>query len=218
MQASLATAPKGGENRGRNDRNDRGGDRNRNDRGDRNGQQGQRRDNRDGGRNDRNDRNDRNGRPGDRGPRNDRNDRGQQNRQGGQNQHNNQAPKSGSQNDQQAQQPANRPTSRVPEKKLVDTRKGGNVNLDKYDERLETLAPERANRMQSGKQKFQGRNNHRKGGYLRQQAPPGRAGKDCASLQLEIAKKTPLTVKIPDEIGVGELASRMKKTGAEVVK
>ena len=37
-------------------------------------------------------------------------------------------------------------------------------------------------------------------------------------LQLEIAKKTPLTVKIPDEISVGELASRMKKTGAEVVK
>ena len=37
-------------------------------------------------------------------------------------------------------------------------------------------------------------------------------------IQLEIAKKTPLTVKIPDAIGVGELASRMKKTGAEVVK
>ena len=223
MQASLATAPKGGENRGRNDRNDRndrGGDRNRNDRGDRNGQQGQRRDNRDGGRNDRNDRNDRNGRPGDRGPRNDRNDRndrGQQNRQGGQNQHNNQAPKSGSQNNQQAQQPANRPTSRVPEKKLVDTRKGGNVNLDKYDEHLETLAPERANRMQSGKQKIQSRNNHRKGatfGNKRRQEEQEKMRK----LQLEIAKKTPLTVKIPDEIGVGELASRMKKTGAEVVK
>ena len=220
MQASLATAPKGGENRGRNDRNDRGGDRNRNDRGDRNGQQGQRRDNRDGGRNDRGDRNDRNGRPGDRGPRNDRNDRndrGQQNRQGGQNQHNNQAPKSGSQNNQQAQQPANRPTSRVPEKKLVDTRKGGNVNLDKYDEHLETLAPERANRMQSGKQKIQSRNNHRKGatfGNKRRQEEQEKMRK----LQLEIAKKTPLTVKIPDEIGVGELASRMKKTGAEVVK
>ena len=220
MQASLATAPKGGENRGRNDRNDRGGDRNRNDRSDRNGQQGQRRDNRDGGRNDRNDRNDRNGRPGDRGPRNDRNDRndrGQQNRQGGQNQHNNQAPKSGSQNNQQAQQPANRPTSRVPEKKLVDTRKGGNVNLDKYDEHLETLAPERANRMQSGKQKIQSRNNHRKGatfGNKRRQEEQEKMRK----LQLEIAKKTPLTVKIPDEIGVGELASRMKKTGAEVVK
>ena len=37
-------------------------------------------------------------------------------------------------------------------------------------------------------------------------------------LQLEIAKKTPLTVKIPDEITVGELASRMKKTAAEVIK
>ena len=184
MQASLATAPKGGENRGRSDRNDR---------------------------------NDRNGRPGDRGPRNDRNDRGQQNRQGGQNQHNNQAPKSGSQNNQQAQQPANRPTSRVPEKKLVDTRKGGNVNLDKYDEHLETLAPERANRMQSGKQKIQSRNNHRKGatfGNKRRQEEQEKMRK----LQLEIAKKTPLTVKIPDEIGVGELASRMKKTGAEVVK
>ncbi len=226
MQASLATAPsKGGENRNRNndrgDRNDRGGDRNRNDRGDRNGQ---RRDNRDGGRNDRNDRNDRNGRPGDRGPRsdrndrNDRNDRGQQNRQGGQNQNNNQAAKAQNQGQQaQAQQPVNRPTSRVPEKKLVDTRKAGNVNLARYDEHLENLAPERANKMQSGKQKIQSRNNHRKGanfGNKRRQEEQEKMRK----LQLEIAKKTPLTVKIPDEIGVGELASRMKKTGAEVVK
>ena len=37
-------------------------------------------------------------------------------------------------------------------------------------------------------------------------------------LQLEIAKKAPTKVLIPDEIAVGELASRMKKTGAEVVK
>ena len=37
-------------------------------------------------------------------------------------------------------------------------------------------------------------------------------------LQLEIIKKTPLTVKIPDEITVGELASRMKKTAADVIK
>ena len=99
----------------------------------------------------------------------------------------------------------------------MDTRKGGNVNLDKYDEHLETLAPERANRMQSGKQKIQSRNNHRKGatfGNKRRQEEQEKMRK----LQLEIAKKTPLTVKIPDEIGVGELASRMKKPGAEVVK
>ena len=37
-------------------------------------------------------------------------------------------------------------------------------------------------------------------------------------LQLEIIKKTPLTVKIPDEITVGELASRMKKTATELIK
>ena len=37
-------------------------------------------------------------------------------------------------------------------------------------------------------------------------------------LQLEIAKKAQLVVKIPDEITVGELASRMKKTAAEVIK
>ena len=37
-------------------------------------------------------------------------------------------------------------------------------------------------------------------------------------LQLEIAKKQPTKVSIPDEIAVGELASRMKKTAAEVIK
>jgi translation initiation factor IF-2 len=37
-------------------------------------------------------------------------------------------------------------------------------------------------------------------------------------LQFEIAKKAPVKVQIPDEISVGELASRMKKTGAEVVR
>ena len=65
---------------------------------------------------------------------------------------------------QQPQPAAPRPTTRVPEKKLVDTRKAGNVNLARYDEHLENLAPERANKMQSGKQKIQSRGNHRKGG------------------------------------------------------
>ena len=147
--------------------------------------------------------------------RNDRNDR--PNREGGQNrgpkpQNNNQqaAPKAPASQPQQ-------PTTRVPEKKLVDTRKGGAVNLDKYDEHLETLAPERANKMQSGKQKIQSKGSQRKNagfGNKRKQEEQEKMRR----LQLEIAKKTPLTVKIPDEIGVGELASRMKKTGADVVK
>ena len=56
------------------------------------------------------------------------------------------------------------PTTRVPQKKIVDTRKGGDVNLAKYDERLEDLGGERGQRMQQkgGKEKF--RNNQRKGG------------------------------------------------------
>ena len=116
----------------------------------------------------------------------------------------------------QTQQPAARPASRVPEKKIVDTRKGGDVNLDKYDERLEDLAAGKTKQMQAGKQKFQGRN-QRKGGFQGSKRRQEEQEK-MRRLQLEIAKKTPLTVKIPDAIGVGELASRMKKTGAEVVK
>ncbi len=108
------------------------------------------------------------------------------------------------------------PTTRVPEKKVVDTRKGGNVNLDKYDERLESFTDQR-HQDRGGKQKIQ------KGGKQGRQSQFGNKRKQeeaekLRRLQLEIAKKTPLTVKIPDEIAVGELASRMKKTGAEVVK
>ncbi len=110
-----------------------------------------------------------------------------------------------------------RPASRTPEKKVVDTRKGGGVNLEKYDQRLEDLAPEKADRMQTGKQKFQNRNNKSRGQSFGSKRKQEEAEK-MRRLQLEIAKKTPLSVKIPDEIGVGELASRMKKTGAEVVK
>ena len=115
-----------------------------------------------------------------------------------------------------AKQPA-APAHRTPAKKVVDTRKGGQVNLEKYDQRLEDLAPDKANRMQTGKQKFQNRNNRGRNQNFGSKRKQEEAEK-MRRLQLEIAKKTPLTVKIPDEIGVGELASRMKKTGAEVVK
>ncbi|MDE6107273.1 MAG: translation initiation factor IF-2 N-terminal domain-containing protein, partial [Oscillospiraceae bacterium] len=121
---------------------------------------------------------------------------------------------------QKAQQPApQRPTTRVPEKRVVDTRKGGGVNLDKYDERLERIASSKTQQMDAGREKFRNRGaNQRRaatfGGNKRKQEEAEKLRK----LQLEIAKKAPLTVKIPDEISVSELASRMKKTGAEVVK
>ena len=113
-----------------------------------------------------------------------------------------------------------RPSS-VREKKVVDTRGGPAVNLDKYDERLESFTSERQ-AQGGGKQKFQGRNAQRQRGgkqggnfgNKRKQEEQDRMRR----LQLEIAKKAPVKVLIPDEISVGELASRMKKTGAEVVK
>ena len=108
--------------------------------------------------------------------------------------------------------------ARVPQKKIVDTRKAANVNLERYDERLEQLAPERANRMKQGKEKFtnnRGKNTRGQSfGNKRRQEEQEKMRR----LQLEIAKKAPVKVLIPDEIAVGELASRMKKTGAEVVK
>ena len=124
--------------------------------------------------------------------------------------------------------PANKPvlaqpTTRVPQKKVVDTRKGGDVNLAKYDERLEQMAPEKAKRMQApsgNRQKFHNNNSNRRPGPGGQFSNKRRQDEQerMRRLQLEIAKKAPLKVSIPDEISVGELASRMKKTGAEVVK
>ena len=136
-------------------------------------------------------------------------------------------PKAGGTAPQQSAKPAAqqtevvKPVSRVPEKKVVDTRGSSNVNLDKYDERLESFTSEKQ-QDRGGKQKFQGRNAQRQRngkqagnfGNKRKQEEQDRLRR----LQLEIAKKAPVKVLIPDEIAVGELASRMKKTGAEVVK
>ena len=114
-----------------------------------------------------------------------------------------------------------KPQSRVPQKKVVDTRKAADVNLDRYDQHLEDLATERAERMQQsqGKQKIKQQSRNRQQ-QQRQSAKRRQEeqARQMRRLQLEIAKKAPVKVQIPDEIAVGELASRMKKTGAEVVK
>ncbi|MBQ5799608.1 MAG: translation initiation factor IF-2, partial [Oscillospiraceae bacterium] len=114
------------------------------------------------------------------------------------------------------------PTTRVPEKKIVDTRKNTNVNLDKYDEKLQDMAERSGDSrrdMGSGKEKFRNQNKQKgKANMTFSNKRKQEEAEKLRRLQLEIAKKTPLTVKIPDEISVGELASRMKKAGAEVVK
>ncbi|MEG2008898.1 MAG: translation initiation factor IF-2 [Oscillospiraceae bacterium] len=117
--------------------------------------------------------------------------------------------------------PAAAPTEQKPhtpkavaEKRVVDTR-GATVNVAKYDERLESLVPEKAQNMTRGKEKFANKNKTRQVPSTKRRMEE----KDkMQRLQFEIAKKAPVRVAIPDEIAVGELASRMKKTGAEVVR
>ena len=114
-----------------------------------------------------------------------------------------------------------KPMSRVPQTKVVDTRKATNVNLDKYDERLQDMADSRnrgrRDQNQGGKEKFRNTKQRQQGSFGANKRKQEEADR-MRRLQLEIIKKTPVTVEIPDEISVGELASRMKKTGAEVVK
>ena len=118
-----------------------------------------------------------------------------------------------------APQAESKPMSRVPQTKVVDTRKATNVNLDKYDERLQDMAESR-NRGRRDQHQLQGKEKFRS---KKRSGPQSNKSKQeeadrMRRLQLEIIKKTPVTVQIPAEISVGELASRMKKTGAEVVK
>ena len=106
---------------------------------------------------------------------------------------------------------------KAPQKRVVDT-SGATINMSKYDERLDNLVPERAERMSRGKEKIV-----RKGRTPQQSIAHGAKRRQeerdrMHRLQLEVAKKAPLRVMIPDEISVGELALRMKKTGAEVVR
>ncbi len=117
------------------------------------------------------------------------------------------------------------PVSRVPEKKVVDTRKAVNVNLDKYDEKLQDMADRsggggRRAEQSGNKEKFRnaGKNKNRANQPTFSNKRKQEEAAKMRRLQLEVIKKTPVTVKIPDEISVQELASRMKKAGAEVVK
>lgn len=97
----------------------------------------------------------------------------------------------------------------------VDTRTS-NVNIDKYNEKYERIAP--ANTMRdnfSRKQKIKQKSQD----YRRPQGVKRETEADkMRRLQLERIKKTPITVTVGDEITVGELAAALKKTAAEVIK
>ena len=113
------------------------------------------------------------------------------------------------------QQPAQ--TSQKGQKHYVDTR-GNSVNIAKYDERMDTLVPQQAGRFgnQQTKQKLVKKDQRGKQfGNKRRQEEQEKMKRLEQQAQI---KKAPLKVLIPDEISVGELASRLKKTAAEVIK
>ncbi|MCL2530952.1 MAG: translation initiation factor IF-2 [Oscillospiraceae bacterium] len=109
------------------------------------------------------------------------------------------------------------------EAKTIDTR-SGSVNLDKYNERYETIAPathaaqnNRRPDTQTNKQKL----NQRSKQYRRQGMRSSRRETEAQRLQriaADRAKKPQLIIKVGEEIQIGELALRLKRTAAEVIK
>ncbi len=132
---------------------------------------------------------------------------------------------------QQAQRPQNAPAAaqqqagekkpeRKRERRVVDT-SAVQVNSARFDDRVDSLVTEREQNYQGGKQRIggkKGQQQNRKDNKFRGNKSRNEEQEKMRRLQMEVARKAPLTVKIPDEITVGELASRMKKTAGEVIK
>ena len=123
---------------------------------------------------------------------------------------------------QQPQQPqkAAEP-ERKRERRVVDT-SAVQVNSARFDDRVDDLVSERVQNYQGGKQRIGGgkgkQQQKQQQGKFKGNKAKNEEQEKMRRLQMEVARKAPLTVKIPDEITVGELASRMKKTAGEVIK
>ncbi len=104
------------------------------------------------------------------------------------------------------------------ERRVVDT-SAVQVNSARFDDRVDTLVSERVQNISGGKQKIGSKaKSNKKGGKFQSSKARSEEQEKMRRLRMEVIKKTPLTVKIPEEIVVAELASRMKKTVAEVIK
>ena len=126
---------------------------------------------------------------------------------------------------QQKQQPAPAPRSeqpqqdsnvvRKPQGRIVDTR-SSNVELEKYNEKYDRLASEKVrNENTVQKQKLTQRSSQYRG-------KPRTSRKETEAERLrriaQERKQKQMTISVPDEITVGELALRLKATAAEVIK
>ena len=102
----------------------------------------------------------------------------------------------------------------------IDTR-AGNVELEKYNERYEQIAP--ANKAPQGdntlnKQKLKQKSlQYRKKGGMRSSRKETETER-LNRIAAERAKKPQMVITVPEEITVSDLALMMKMTGAEVVK
>ena len=106
------------------------------------------------------------------------------------------------------------------ERRIVDT-SAVQVNSARFDDRVDSLVSERVQNYQGGKQRIggkKGQQQNKKDNKFRSNKSRNEEQEKLRRLQMEVARKAPLTVKIPEEITVGELASRMKKTAGEVIK
>jgi len=105
------------------------------------------------------------------------------------------------------------------ERRVVDT-SAVQINANRFAD-VDNLVDQRVQDYQGGKQRIGGGK-----GKQQQKQQMNKKGNKARNeeqeklrrLQMEVARKAPVTVKIPDEITVGELASRMKKTAGEVIK
>ena len=106
------------------------------------------------------------------------------------------------------------------ERRVVDT-SAVQVNSARFDDRVDSLVSERVQNYQGGKQRIggkKGQQQNKKDNKFRGNKSRNEEQEKMRRLQMEVARKAPVTVKIPEEITVGELASRMKKTAGEVIK
>ena len=101
------------------------------------------------------------------------------------------------------------------EGRIVDTR-SSNVNIDRYNEKYDRLANEKIrtdNVVQKQKLTQKSSQYRNKPKHAKRETEAERLKR----IQLERQKKQ-MTIQVPDEITVGELALRLKATAAEVIK
>ena len=106
------------------------------------------------------------------------------------------------------------------ERRVVDT-SAVQVNSNRFAD-VDNLVDQRVQDFQGGKQKFGGKKGQQQNKKDNAKGKGNKAKNEeqekLRRLQMEVARKAPTVVKIPEEITVGELASRMKKTAGEVIK